>query len=226
MGGYSHICNSWRWISDLQAIPTCPTAARRLQEERSQRSLCLCEERIRAKLQVANKLPSGQLFMWNSHFLSKPTAYAESIFSIRKDCPVVDKTLPEIQTKVLKQQRPDLVIGLATTNELVELVSAHQGLETTTTKDDDKIIFPFLLLEAKAEERSPGFDSVERQSAFPIKALIDLQQGLERQTGVAFDPFVWFLANQGDEWRVYGCFTDRGSIVCTYVHVARCFCLG
>jgi len=30
------------------------------------------------------------------------------------------------------------------------------------------------------------------------------QERLEEQGG----PFVWFFANRGEEWRLYGCFTD------------------
>lgn len=43
--------------------------------------------------------------------------------------------------------------------------------------------------------------------------MLGLQQSLEAASNVQFDPLVWFLANRGDEWRVYACVPDRGQIV-------------
>jgi hypothetical protein len=73
------------------------------------------------------------------------------------------------------------------------------------------LVFPYLISEAKTE-RGDSFEACERQTAFPIWNLLKLQenlqvcsqQRLEEQGG----PFVWFFANRGEEWRLYGCFTD------------------
>jgi hypothetical protein len=66
------------------------------------------------------------------------------------------------------------------------------------------VLYPFLLVEAKSEKGSPGFESIESQSAFPIRALLKLQHDLGAATESEINPLVWFLANQGEEWRVYG----------------------
>ncbi|THC91539.1 hypothetical protein EYZ11_009002 [Aspergillus tanneri] len=42
--------------------------------------------------------------------------------------------------------------------------------------------------------------------------MIGLQRSLETAGTVPLDPLVWFLANRGDEWRVYGCVPDRSHI--------------
>lgn len=72
----------------------------------------------------------------------------------------------------------------------------------------DPLLFPFLILEAKSETSSNGFDDIQVQTAFPIWSLLKLQEGLHakvRNIGPETGPLVWFLANRGDAWRVYGC---------------------
>jgi hypothetical protein len=73
-------------------------------------------------------------------------------------------------------------------------------------KDAEHILFPFLILEAKSEFNSPGFSAIEKQSAFPIKRLVDIQKSLRQKKKKPTDrALVWFLAFSGDEWRVYAC---------------------
>jgi hypothetical protein len=63
---------------------------------------------------------------------------------------------------------------------------------------------PFLIVEAKKESGSPGFRSVERQTAFPIRRLLRLQAHVLESSKVAHEPpLVWFFAYQGEEWRLY-----------------------
>ncbi|TVY81443.1 hypothetical protein LSUE1_G006252 [Lachnellula suecica] len=80
----------------------------------------------------------------------------------------------------------------------------------------EPLLFPFLILEAKSEKSACGFDDIQTQTAFPILALIKLQQDLQGQiagmdSGAA--PLVWFLANRGDAWRVYGCCMSEGETI-------------
>ena len=78
---------------------------------------------------------------------------------------------------------------------------------------DGKVLFPFLIIEAKSEKGSPGFESIENQTAFPIRTLLKLQNDLSGTSETSIKPLVWFLANQGDEWRVYGSVVDDSNFV-------------
>lgn len=71
-------------------------------------------------------------------------------------------------------------------------------------KDADHIKFPFLILEAKSEGGCRGFRAVEKQTAFPIKRLVDLQKTLRKKGKEPVErALVWFLAFIGNTWRVY-----------------------
>jgi hypothetical protein len=138
---------------------------------------------------------------------------------------------------ILPRQAPDRIFGLQQTRNLENLLSqpiatgstyntttATVGdlLRTSPFKDEeDPLIFPFLIVEAKSEKSTSGFDTIQAQTAFPIWALLNLQKNLQdrvKTTRTQLNPFVWFLANRGDCWRVYGCFiTDSHPVryVCT-----------
>jgi hypothetical protein len=95
------------------------------------------------------------------------------------------------------------VFGLRHTKAFKENASVPEGLRRSPFLDG-KVLYPFLIIEAKSEKRSPGFESIETQTAFPIRTLLKLQKDLSTASGISLKPLVWFLANQGDEWRVYG----------------------
>jgi hypothetical protein len=104
------------------------------------------------------------------------------------------------------RRKPDQVFGLARTPSLDRYARAEslKGLRTGLFSNLD-MIYPFLICEAKSEGDGPGFESIEVQTAFPIRACLKLQEDLQKQSGVPLDPFVWFLSYQGDEWRVAAC---------------------
>ncbi|KAL4813114.1 hypothetical protein BDW67DRAFT_193043 [Aspergillus spinulosporus] len=128
-----HICANRCWISDFQALPSCPVAASRLQTARQRRQLCQCHEIVRTKVM-----------------------------------------------KMLAHHRPDRVIGLWRTAELEHLLAANPSISATVMEDgmEMQVYFPFLR----------GFESIERQTVFPIRAMLGLQQSLEAASNVQFDP--------------------------------------
>ncbi|KAF2185265.1 hypothetical protein K469DRAFT_688077 [Zopfia rhizophila CBS 207.26] len=70
-----------------------------------------------------------------------------------------------------------------------------------------------MMLEAKKGSNSNGFKDIQAQTAFPIWALLKLQEDLQshlKDSEECFDPFVWLLASRGDVWRVYGCYLTKG----------------
>lgn len=77
----------------------------------------------------------------------------------------------------------------------------------------EPLLFPFLILEAKANE-SPSFQLIQTQTAFPIRALLELQHKLRSHSTILLPfPLVWFLANRGSEWRIYACFIETSDIM-------------
>jgi hypothetical protein len=76
----------------------------------------------------------------------------------------------------------------------------------------EPLLFPFLILEAKSEKSSNGSDDIQAQTAFPIWALLKLQEDLQAKVSdmeSEFAPLAWFFASGGDAWRVYGCYTTE-----------------
>jgi hypothetical protein len=123
----------------------------------------------------------------------------------------------------LPQQELDRIYGLRATRNFEDLLSqsmTHTSDETEPITigdvirsspfkaESDPLLFPFLVLEAKSESSRNGFDNIQTQTAFPIWAMLRLQEGPQsHKVGPesSFEPLVWFLATRGDAWRVYGC---------------------
>jgi len=123
----------------------------------------------------------------------------------------------------LPKQEPDRVYGLQATKNFETLLSSPTIVSSADGSNSslgdsirscpfkegiEPLLFPFLILEAKSEKSSCGFDDIQTQTAFPILALLKLQNDLHSQetgTEPGNPPLVWFFANRGDAWRVYGC---------------------
>lgn len=101
--------------------------------------------------------------------------------------------------------KPDRVIGLNVTEGFREcLKMSRWNLESAPLKGLE-MIYPFLIIEAKKARHAPGFRSIERQTAFPIRRLLHVQDALRNNSlEPGHDPpLVWFFAYQGEEWRLY-----------------------
>lgn len=127
-----------------------------------------------------------------------------------------------IQPALPRQEHPDRVYGLRETSAFERALSACSKLNTAQSgtaalvrdavrctpfrQDGDPLLFPFLILEAKSGKGQDSFSSIEKQTAFPIRTLLRLQEELQKQCRYHLawqdGPTVWFLANKGEEWRV------------------------
>jgi hypothetical protein len=130
----------------------------------------------------------------------------------------------------LRPRKPDRVHGLQQTQYFTKNIQAivvaiearameDVGLDeslkafqfTPFEERSRPLIFPFLISEAKTE-RGDSFEACERQTAFPIFALLRLQERLETASQQRLEEqggsFVWFFANRGEDWRLYACFTE------------------
>ncbi|OKL64176.1 hypothetical protein UA08_00535 [Talaromyces atroroseus] len=191
-------CRKKRWVSKFRLDPFCPLAAEKLRAKRARTS----EESGKASHATAISGPSTDAENCQSaNTLQSPFLY-------RSDEPVIDDSVPEYGTKELGVQKPDNVIGLRQTAKLQSLLSMKPDILDTPFKKNFSPSFPFLLLEAKPEHGCPGFTSVEEQSAFPLRTLLNIQKNIPTPADVQFNPLIWFMANQGDEWRIYACVPD------------------
>ena len=84
------------------------------------------------------------------------------------------------------------------------------------------MLYPFLVLEAKREDDAPGFRSVERQTAFPLRRFLKLQDTLRKASSKSLDPLVWFFAYQGEVWRLYaGTIVDSNLVMLALLLLAN-----
>jgi len=84
------------------------------------------------------------------------------------------------------------------------------GLEQPLKQTGDHLLFPFFILEAKSRSSSCDWHSIQMQTAFSIRTLLETQNRLRtitgRQSKWRSGPLVWFFANKGEDWRVYAAY--------------------
>lgn len=116
----------------------------------------------------------------------------------------------DIEVKEYCARKPDGVYGLRRTEVFDSLLERHGAGLWTSPFGNETVLYPFLVVEWKSEQGGPGFSSIERQTAFPIRTMLRLQQHVYARGGpkAGVNPLVWFMANQGEDWRVYACVTD------------------
>ena len=142
-----------------------------------------------------------------------------------------------IQPDLPKQEHPDRIYGLRETKVFEQALnarvqsSAPQSMDSKLVRDiirsspfrpeGDPLLYPFLILEAKSERGQDSFDSIEKQTSFPIRTLLklqgELQQSCHYHPAWQHGPTVWFLANKGEEWRVSAGFIQSANEEQNYV---------
>jgi hypothetical protein len=123
------------------------------------------------------------------------------MFSNLAEESVIHDPADNLAKRGLPLQRPDRVFGLAMTKSFGIYTAGAPNLRHSPFAAGS-VLYPFLIIEAKSEKGGQGFESIETQSAFPLRTFLKLQDDLRQSSRVELDPLVWFLAYQGDEWRV------------------------
>jgi hypothetical protein len=134
------------------------------------------------------------------------------------DCQMSERMSYDVedsQDRRLPTREPDRIIGLQRANVFDRLFSRLPYTFESSPFRSETPIFPFLIAEAKSEKSGVGWSAIERQSAFPIRILLKIQASLMSHfhRGYLINPLVWFLAWEGDEWRVYAATWDEGACV-------------
>jgi len=96
----------------------------------------------------------------------------------------------------------------------------REVIKTTVAKHKNKLLlFPFLVIEAKAEDRE-GPHACDIQTAFPIWKMLKIQEELQEKTGKSLNyrgPLLWYISYQGTNWEVSGCYTAERNGKPSYV---------
>jgi hypothetical protein len=147
------------------------------------------------------------------------------LFDDRADEAMVYDTVLQSQLPK-REEKPDRVYGLRRTKRLERLLVSADGLRATPFRPDgEPILFPFLILEAKSEKSADSFTDIEVQTAFAIRELLRLQDGLRQATDEEEDweagPLVWFLSYKGEQWRVSAAYIERRDPDRPYVSITQ-----
>jgi hypothetical protein len=120
----------------------------------------------------------------------------------------------ELKARRVPKRKPDRVFGLMKDGALKNYCSIDtQHAVRHSPFKDSSLLYPFLVIEAKREGGGPGFESIETQTAFPIREFLTIQDDLRKRTGVHRDPLLWFMAYEGDEWRLSACIIHEEKFV-------------
>ncbi|KAI9044025.1 putative acid phosphatase [Aspergillus affinis] len=169
--------------------------------------------------QRAQSFPKCRARIWQSEIqatLNNPqTEHAEELDRRRRqrkscECPQEFVVYDELVRSQLPKQAPDCVVGLQNTKNFDTLLSSPVRPEIA--RDEDDTVSDIL----QSETSPNGFDAIQVQSAFPINALLQLQEGLRSYVNCSsgensFEPLVWFLGFRGDAWRIYASHLVRGA---------------
>jgi hypothetical protein len=130
-------------------------------------------------------------------------------------------------------QRPDAIFGLRQTKNIENLLhdTVRRGLENYQPERQlhellapsplgqplgqtgDKLLFPFLVLEAKSGTSDSDWYSIQMQTAFPIKSFLDTQMRLgkakQQRSKRHICPLVWFFFEQRRRLESLRCFCHQ-----------------
>ncbi len=144
---------------------------------------------------------------------------------------------PQIAEALGKREKPDRIYGLRETRNIENLLhdtAVPQGDEASSdgpgqvqevlglphldqpmNMSGDRQLFPFLVLEAKSGSSGDSWQSIRLQTAFSIRTFLETQRRLRLATGSRSKwrsgPFVWFLSNKGEDWRLSAAYTTQGA---------------
>ncbi|KAE9370947.1 hypothetical protein N431DRAFT_308368, partial [Stipitochalara longipes BDJ] len=204
-------CRLRWWRSEIEVASESPgIISTSLEERRNTRSPCFCSAEIRLKNQATPGL--NRIFDYRADELIVHGGEAQFDLRPRKPDRVYGLQQTRNFDRTMRKFSNAIQDRVAGATDLVNVTKSRGIIEFTPFEERKRpLIFPFLISEAKSE-RGDSFDACERQTAFPIWKLLRLQEELQIQAHQILSeqggPFVWFFANRGEDWRLYGCYLD------------------
>lgn len=199
---YSMRCGQRLWVSEVQAQPS--TVKREdgwLPADRpNSRKVCECVPDFTEYAQPF------LIFLYSDISLTRICRNGlTKIFASTADAQTSYN--PETQKRIGKE-RPDAVYGLQRTRRFEELL---RGLPDPNARctiyENNEIIFPFLILEAKSETSKDNFHDINNQTGLAIREMLNLQIELFKLAGRSYGenvgPIVWYIATRGDLWKIH-----------------------
>lgn len=111
------------------------------------------------------------------------------------------------------KKSPDRIVGLEVTDKMSKYTQKLKETRNHQLLKGTRVLHLFLVVEAK-NHHGPGFSAIERQTAFPIRRLLQVQDELRSQSEVECEPpLVWFMGYQGDTWKVYAGTMETSTVV-------------
>ncbi|KAK7229660.1 hypothetical protein V2G26_001830 [Clonostachys chloroleuca] len=130
-----------------------------------------------------------------------------------------------------KSEKPDRTFGLRQTRNIENLLydeakgglqdshsqvakQVHEivGLDSPLALTGDRLLFPFLVLEAKSSNAADSWHSIQLQTAFSIRSFLAAQERLRKAANIPSShqegSVVWFMANKGEDWRLSICYLE------------------
>lgn len=85
--------------------------------------------------------------------------------------------------------------------------------ENVISSTGDPLLYPFLVIEAKSGQAQKDWHSINMQTAFPIRAFLQIQARLQHAADPrgSFGPLVWFFSYKGEDWRLSMAFMQRAT---------------
>lgn len=102
--------------------------------------------------------------------------------------------------------KPDRVWGLKAPSRMIH---NHDFFPA----ENRHLTLPFLVVEAKKDDSGVGFRAMQYQTAFPIRRFLKAQTALRGDDTTSEPSLVWFLAWQGELWRLHACIEDGSHVV-------------
>ncbi|KAF2250070.1 hypothetical protein BU26DRAFT_518526 [Trematosphaeria pertusa] len=179
-------CGDETWFADFLASPLDQGTRATLRARQTLRKKCTCESGPPLARTRNNVEEDGPVFCF-------------AVEAVVTHC-AEDDALQHLSVPM----KPDRVIGLRPTSRINHCIAAAPRHLSHCPIRGRNIVYPFLVIEAKKEEDAPGFRAIQKQTAFPVRRLLQAQNDLRSVCGVDCEPFlVWFFAYQGEEWRLY-----------------------
>lgn len=149
----------------------------------------------------------------------------------------------DLAQQLPQEQRPDRVYGLRQTRNFEDLMFKQLGNnellgdrlpeQPHSDVQGKALLFPFLVIEAKAGNAPDDWSSICLQTAFPIYTYLNTQESLRsaasQRSKWAAGPLVWFFMSRGDDWRLSLAYRKPGngqpsSASPHHTTVCRCNC--